>query len=99
MKHNKKRNTAFLYECLVKELTKAIIRNDNDLKIKITEVIKESFNKGTVLKKDLDIYNSLLEGTGQSEYAHALRVTRLKKIMTVLIERQCSMLKPSLSKK
>tara|TARA_B100000900_G_scaffold392826_1_gene388704 strand:- start:730 stop:1533 length:804 start_codon:yes stop_codon:yes gene_type:complete len=74
MKHNKKRNTAFLYECLVKELTKAIIRNDNDLKIKITEVIKESFNKGTVLKKDLDIYNSLLEGTGQSEYAHALRV-------------------------
>lgn len=74
MKHNKKRNTAFLYECLVKELTKAIVRNDNDLKLKITEVIKENFSKGTILKKDLEIYNSLLEGTGQSEYANALRV-------------------------
>ena len=26
MKHNKKRNTAFLYESLVKELTKAVVR-------------------------------------------------------------------------
>ena len=69
MKHNKKRNTAFLYECLVKELTKAIVRNDSDLKSKITEVIKENFKKGTILKKDLDIYNSLLEGTGQKEYS------------------------------
>ena len=62
MKHNKKRNTAFLYECLVKELTKAIVHNDNDLKSKITEVIKENFKKGTILKKDLDIYNSPREG-------------------------------------
>ena len=74
MKHNKKRNTAFLYECLVKELTKAVVRKDDDLKLKITEVIKENFKKGTILKKDLEIYNSLLEGTGQSEYANALRV-------------------------
>ena len=74
MKHNKKRNTAFLYECLVKELTKAIVRNDNDLKTKITEVIKQKFKKGTILKKEHDIYNSLLEGTGQSEYAKSLRV-------------------------
>ena len=28
MKHNKKRNTAFLYECLVKELTKCVLRED-----------------------------------------------------------------------
>ena len=39
MKHNKKRNTAFLYECLVKELTKAIVQGNNDLKSKITEFI------------------------------------------------------------
>jgi hypothetical protein len=58
----------------VKELTKAIVRNDNDLKTKITKVIKENFNKGTILKKELEIYNSLLEGTGQSEYSKALRV-------------------------
>ena len=28
MKHNKKRNTAFLYESLVKELTKAVVRQE-----------------------------------------------------------------------
>ena len=28
MKHNKKRNTAFLYECLIRELTKAIVREN-----------------------------------------------------------------------
>ena len=74
MKHNKKRNTAFLYECLVKELTKAIVRNDEYEKKRITSVIKENFKKGTILKRDLDIYNSLLEGTGEKEYAKSLRV-------------------------
>jgi len=74
MKHNKKRNTAFLYECLVKELTKAIVRNDTYEKKRITSVIKENFKKATILKRDLDIYNSLLEGTGEKEYSKSLRV-------------------------
>jgi len=34
MKHNKKRNTAFLYESLIKELTKAIVRKQTDPKNK-----------------------------------------------------------------
>ena len=32
MKHNKKRNTAFLYESLIKELTKAIVRKQEEKK-------------------------------------------------------------------
>ena len=28
MKHNKKRNTAFLYEALIQEMTKAIVSKD-----------------------------------------------------------------------
>ena len=32
LKHNKKRNTAFLYEVLIKEYTKAVVRKDNKLK-------------------------------------------------------------------
>ncbi len=74
MKHNKKRNTAFLYECLIKELTKAVVQNNNSLKRKITTIIKENFKAGTILKKDLEVYKSLLEGTGQKEYGKALRV-------------------------
>ena len=33
LKHNKKRNTAFLYEALVKELTKAIVNKDVEGKL------------------------------------------------------------------
>ena len=40
MKHNKKRNTAFLYESLIKELTRSIIRKENKKKDKIVEMKK-----------------------------------------------------------
>ena len=61
MKHNKKRNTAFLYESLVKELTKAVVKQTNDKKKKITEIIKENFYKGSPLYEELQLYKSILE--------------------------------------
>ena len=67
MKHNKKRNTAFLYECLIKELTKAIVREDKKRQIITKKVIKEFFNKNSELRKELNLYNSLLETNALSE--------------------------------
>ena len=61
MKHNKKRNTAFLYESLVKELTKAIVRQQEERKGKIITIIKENFAKGSLLEQDLSLYKSILE--------------------------------------
>ena len=61
MKHNKKRNTAFLYESLVKELTKSVVRQMSERKIKIVEIIKESFYAGSPLHGDLLLYKSILE--------------------------------------
>jgi len=61
MKHNKKRNTAFLYECLVKELTKSVVREQEQRKTQILSIIKEFFRKGSTLKQDLDIYRSIME--------------------------------------
>jgi hypothetical protein len=61
MKHNKKRNTAFLYESLVKELTKAVVRQQEDRKVKIIKIIKENFSNNSALRKDLDLYRSILE--------------------------------------
>mgnify|MGYP003116407465 CR=1 FL=1 len=61
MKHNKKRNTAFLYECLIKELTKAIIREDKKRQTITKNILKKFFHNGTELKEELEIYNSLLE--------------------------------------
>jgi len=61
MKHNKKRNTAFLYECLIRELTKAILKEDNQQRDVIKSILKEFFTKGRILAKELDLYKSLLE--------------------------------------
>jgi hypothetical protein len=61
MKHNKKRNTAFLYECLIKELTRAIVRENKKRQRVTKNILREFFHKGSVLKNELDLYNSLLE--------------------------------------
>ena len=66
VKHNKKRNTAFLYESVITELTKAIVRGQQEKKQKVLETIKKYFNTGTPLKKELEIYKSILESDKMS---------------------------------
>ena len=61
MKHNKKRNTAFLYESLIKELTKSIINQEIDKKSKIIEIVKKYFNKDAILYEDLKVYRYIYE--------------------------------------
>jgi len=60
IKHNKKRNTAFLYEALVRELTKASIKKDSNKKEAIMSVIKECFKAGTCLYRELKIYQNIV---------------------------------------
>ena len=61
IKHNKKRNTAFVYEALVREGTSAILQKDEKRKQTIVNIIKEHFKNGSVLKSDLECYRSLYE--------------------------------------
>ena len=72
MKHNKKRNTAFLYECLIKEMTKAIVRKDEKTKQTVVEILKNNFSKGTPLYEDLQHYKQLLN-TKELEEDFAVR--------------------------
>ena len=60
LKHNKKRNTAFLFESLIREMTKAVVSKDPGKKQKVLFIIKEHFHKGTELSKELEIYKSVL---------------------------------------
>ena len=60
IKHNKKRNTAFLYEALIRQLTKASIKKDEKEKNTIISILKESFNKGTNLSRELKLYQNIL---------------------------------------
>ena len=59
IKHNKKRNTAFVYESLIREATVAIIKKEINKKNKIVKIIREHFAPDSLLKKDLDCYRSL----------------------------------------
>ena len=61
LKHNKKRNTAFLYEILIREITKSIIQENQERKNKAVFLIKKYFTKNSYLKNELDLYKSLLE--------------------------------------
>ena len=79
MKHNKKRNTAFLYECLIKELTKAIVREDKTRQATTKEVLREFFNKNSELSRELDLYNSLLENKDLDESFSRRLLTETKK--------------------
>lgn len=64
MKHNKKRNTAFLYEALVQELTKSVVEKNTEKKQAIIKILKEHFSKGKVLNAELSAYKTILESKG-----------------------------------
>jgi len=61
MKHNKKRNTAFLYEALVQEMTRSIVSKDNDKKNSILNILKEHFSRGKILHHELSLYKAINE--------------------------------------
>jgi hypothetical protein len=62
-KHNKKRNTAFLYEALVREMTKAVVSQDKERKNNIVDILKESFSSSKVLGQELKLYQTIIEST------------------------------------
>ena len=64
LKHNKKRNTAFLYEVLTKEVAKAIVAKDLEKKESVLSLMKEFFSKGKVLRQELELYKLLGESHG-----------------------------------
>lgn len=60
-KHNKKRNTALLYEMLVREVVKQTISKDAAGRAKVISILKEGFTGETEIGKELQLFKSLLE--------------------------------------
>ncbi len=59
MKHSKYKNTGMLFELLTRQVTADVLNNvDNSPALKI---IKENFKKGSALKRELVLYNTLLK--------------------------------------
>jgi len=61
LRHNKKRNTAFIFEALVKEMTKNVIKKNDEKKKQIAAIIKEHFKSNSILGKELKLYQAVVE--------------------------------------
>lgn len=85
IKHNKKRNTAFVYEALVREATVAAMREDIETRDTALKLIKKHFAKSTVLKKDLECYHSLAKNQKLTEKVSE-KIVREAKIAQRLID-------------
>jgi hypothetical protein len=59
--HNKKRNTLFLYESLVREYTKAKLDKDDNKIFEVRNLLAEYFSEGKVLKEELKLYKAVLD--------------------------------------
>ena len=83
-KHNKRRNTAFLYEALIKELTKASIRENTEQQKQIVKVLKEFFYKGSTLAQELELYKALYSTTNIREKQAEKILSEVKKVFLAL---------------
>ena len=79
VKHNKKRNTAFLFESLVRELTKSIVSKKVSKSRKIKEIFHNYFSSGTVLAEELACYRTLCEKDNLDQYTAEKIIFHTKK--------------------
>ena len=84
LKHNKKRNTAFLFEALVREMTRAAIRKDQKTLANCKNILKVHFSKGTVLYEELNLYRSLYETQGLSNTSAQKLMTEVRSLHSSL---------------
>lgn len=66
-RHNKKRNTAFIYEILIREIIKQTINKNKEKRNIAIEVTKSVFCKGTEMRKELELYKTLMDTTNLNE--------------------------------
>ena len=84
-KHNKKRNTAFVYEALIKEATLSIIKGDTARKQSVVNIIKKHFGARSLLRKDLECYRSLYENQELTKETSE-RILREAKMQKMLVD-------------
>jgi len=87
-KHNKKRNTAFVYEALIREMSKAVLAGDKPLQNKVLEILKKHFNESSLLGKELSCYKALTESRGLDKYTAEKMVYRACRAYEDLDSRQ-----------
>ncbi len=83
-RHNKKRNTVFLFEALVRELTKSIVEK-NQQRTQITKsILKEHFIAGSALGVELECFKTLCEESSLDPYTAEKLLFTVKKVHSQL---------------
>jgi hypothetical protein len=65
--HNKKRNTALLYEFLVRAISSALVEGDKKKSSTALKVLRKHFKPGTQLYKEFRLFNALVKTTVSSD--------------------------------
>ena len=78
-KHNKKRNTGFIFEALIRELTKSVLAKNIKKASRVRSIIREYFSNGKALKKELDCYKALCEADNLDGYTAEKLVYEIKR--------------------
>jgi len=87
IKHNKKRNTIFLYEALVRELTKSTVEKNQQRREAILNIVKEYFTNTTHMGKEVRIYKNILE-TKDVKHSVAEKILSESKIEYSVLNRK-----------
>lgn len=66
-RHNKKRNTAFLFEALIKEMAKSVLEKDTNKQAMVAQIIKNHYAKDSALYNELQLYRAINETNDVSE--------------------------------
>jgi hypothetical protein len=98
-KHNKKRNSAFLYETLIQELTKAVFEKNVERQQAILSMVKESFSKNTLMYKELKLYESLTKTKNVDELTAEKIINETKKQHSSIDQKDLIKEQNSLSRK
>ena len=93
MKHNKKRNTAFIYETLTREFTKSIVTKAAAKKATVVSILKNYFTKGNPLAEELELYAILLNTTNTDQkvaerYLQEVKIARAQLDENVIFNEQ-----------
>ena len=97
MKHNKRRNTAFLFECLIREMTVASMNEDVGRAKELNKLVKSYFSKNKVLGKEFELYEALYETKGidlftAEKLIHTVRVAHLELDKKEVFEEQTKLI-------
>ena len=77
-RHNKKRNTALIYEALLVEMTKSIVHSDPRKRSDILDIFRAHFQPDSILGKELQCYKAIMESSGLDQYTAEKIIFRAK---------------------